>query len=245
MNSKSLFDIINCISLFKTIKFNFRAFPFKTAIKFPILVGKCVVIKKIGRVSIENSLSRIHLGTQQLFNTCNKLPLIWDNKGLVSFKGKVIIQPGVCIHTSTLGYLELGNNIYIGTGTLIVSQNHIVIGKNTQISWNCQLCDTDFHFIQNNSSRTIKNNCKPIDIGDSVWIGNHVMITKGIKIADNCIIGQCSFVNRSIDNPNTIAVGNPIRVLAGKYSRIWDSCLELELTEQFSKKDIPNIFVNL
>ena len=51
-----------------------------------------------------------------------------------------------------------------------------------------------------------------IQAGDNVWIGGGVIITPGITIGDNVVIGAGSVVTKDIP-PNTVAVGNPCRVI--------------------------------
>ena len=148
-------------------------------------------------------------------------------------RGGVVIQPGACIHVSKYGHLILEGRNYIGTQSLLVCHRNVTIGYNTQFSWNCQLSDTDFHFIKNLDSGEIKDNCNPINIGPNVWIGNHVIISKGVSIADGCIVGMNSFVNKSITKSNTISIGSPARTLEGKYERVWDSETEHELSHQY------------
>ena len=56
---------------------------------------------------------------------------------------------------------------------------------------------------------------RPIAIGSNVWIGANAVILPGITIGDNVIIGAGSIVTKSIP-ANSIAVGNPCRVIKSK-----------------------------
>ena len=53
---------------------------------------------------------------------------------------------------------------------------------------------------------------KPIVIGDNVWVGGNVVILGGVTIGDNVVIGAGSVVTKDIP-PNSLAVGNPCKVL--------------------------------
>ena len=53
---------------------------------------------------------------------------------------------------------------------------------------------------------------KPVSIGHNVWIGGSVTILPGVTIGDNVTIGAGSVVVGDIP-PNTIAVGNPCKVI--------------------------------
>lgn len=229
-----MISLFKTISIYKTLYFNFKAFPFRVAIKFPFLIGKCVVIKNVGKVILKNGKYRCHIGSQLLFNTCNRMPLIWDNRGTIIICGRIVLQPGSCIHTLDYSMIEFSGNNYVGRGSSILCHKLIKIGSNSQISWNCQLCDTDFHFIKNIPNGQVKNNCGEINIGDNVWIGNNVIIGKGVKLANDIIIGQGSIVIKSFEQSNKIVVGNPAVQKEGDYKRIWDSNMENQLSVYFT-----------
>lgn len=53
---------------------------------------------------------------------------------------------------------------------------------------------------------------KPVTIGDNCWFASNVVITGGVTIGDGCVIGAGSVVTRDIP-PNSLAVGNPCRVI--------------------------------
>ena len=53
--------------------------------------------------------------------------------------------------------------------------------------------------------------CKPITIGNNVWLGAHVTVNPGVTIGDNAVIGSGSVVTRDIP-ANTVALGIPCRV---------------------------------
>ena len=48
--------------------------------------------------------------------------------------------------------------------------------------------------------------------GDNVWFGAEVTVCPGVTIGDNCVIGAGSVVTKDIP-ANTVAVGNPCRVI--------------------------------
>ena len=52
----------------------------------------------------------------------------------------------------------------------------------------------------------------PVHIGKNCWIGAGALIMPGITIGDNVVIGAGSVVTKDIPS-NTVAVGNPCRVL--------------------------------
>ncbi len=54
-----------------------------------------------------------------------------------------------------------------------------------------------------------------IIVGENVWIGAGSIVLPGITIGDNSVIGAGSVVTKNVP-PNSIAVGNPARVIKNK-----------------------------
>jgi carbonic anhydrase/acetyltransferase-like protein (isoleucine patch superfamily) len=55
-------------------------------------------------------------------------------------------------------------------------------------------------------------NPAPIVIEENAWIGDHAMITKGVTIGHNSIVGAGAVVVNDVP-PNSIAAGNPAKVV--------------------------------
>ena len=49
-------------------------------------------------------------------------------------------------------------------------------------------------------------------MGSHSWIGGDVVITPGVTIGENCVIGAGSVVTKDIP-ANSLAVGNPCKVI--------------------------------
>ena len=52
----------------------------------------------------------------------------------------------------------------------------------------------------------------PITIGDNVWLGGNVVVTPGVTIGENTVIGAGRVVVKDIP-ANVVAAGNPCRVV--------------------------------
>ncbi len=108
------------------------------------------------------------------------------------------------------GGIEIGNYCLICPGVRISSADYIRIGNNTMLASHAYITDADWHGIYNRIWTL--GPTAPVSIGENVWIGDSAIICKGVTIGDNSIIGAGSVVIRSIP-PNTIAAGNPARVV--------------------------------
>lgn len=62
------------------------------------------------------------------------------------------------------------------------------------------------------SRETRGSSTRPATIGNNVWLGGRVVVTPGVTIGDNAVIGAGSVVTRDVP-PSVIAAGNPCRVL--------------------------------
>lgn len=63
------------------------------------------------------------------------------------------------------------------------------------------------------------NRCKPISIGDHVWIGRQATILKGTVIGSHSIIGAGSIVRGTIPD-HSLAAGSPAKVIRSGVT--WD-----------------------
>lgn len=87
----------------------------------------------------------------------------------------------------------------------------VIIGNNVKIGANCLVTDGDWHHEDSRSSSP-----KEVIIEDNVWIGYNSIILKGVTIGANSLIGSGSVVTKDIP-PNSIAVGNPCKVIKSLY----------------------------
>jgi acetyltransferase-like isoleucine patch superfamily enzyme len=90
--------------------------------------------------------------------------------------------------------------------------------------------DTDFHNVRNLETNELYPCEKPIVIGKDVWVGMRSVILKGAEIADGCIIGSNSVINKKFKNPNMIIAGNPAAERKGNVARAYE-------LEEWSKFD--------
>ena len=68
----------------------------------------------------------------------------------------------------------------------------------------------DSHSIVNLEGQKI-NFSKDITIGNHVWVGNRVIITKGTRVCDNSVVGTGSTVSKKFEEPNIIIAGVPAK----------------------------------
>ena len=101
------------------------------------------------------------------------------------------------------------------SGITIYSREFIRIGKHTSIGGNVKIFDHDFHPIDPMERLEHPNSgmkTRPVDIGENVFIGTNVIILKGTKIGNNCVVGAGAVVAGQFED-NCVIAGNPARVI--------------------------------
>ncbi len=126
-------------------------------------------------------------------NTCR---FVWDNQGIVEFKGSASIGSGSKVSVGKGAYLELGTNFSISAHSSLICKKKISFGDDCRLSWDILVMDSDFHKIKI-SGKTI-NFPKEIIIGNHVWIGCRSTIFKGVRISDEIVIAGKSLITQSI-----------------------------------------------
>jgi acetyltransferase-like isoleucine patch superfamily enzyme len=106
--------------------------------------------------------------------------------------------------------LSIGNFTEIGDRTIINASIQVEIGARCSISWDCDICDSDFHRILLKEDVSSPPISEPVIIEDDVWIGARCMILKGVTIRQGSVIGAGSVVRRDVP-PYSLMVGNPAR----------------------------------
>ncbi len=120
------------------------------------------------------------------------------------FHPNILIKDNVVIndfnHIGAIKYIEIGNNVLMGSKCYITDHNHgIYKGEGESSPY------------EPPQVRALSNG-ESIIIGDNVWIGDNVVILPGVKIGNGSIIGAHSLITKNIPNAS-IAVGIPAKVI--------------------------------
>lgn len=103
----------------------------------------------------------------------------------------------------------IGDACLICPGSRISAAKKITIGDSTMLAANAYVTDADWHGLYD---RRDTGTADPVTIGNNVWIGDSALVTKGVTIGDNSIIGARSIVLHDIP-PNVVAAGNPAQII--------------------------------
>ena len=146
------FDFFNIIrSIPKTLRFNLHYFPFKTALKLPVVVSHRTFLRELhGKVElpdkVETAMVKIGFGDVGHYDR-KRSRSIWQVSGTVSFGGKASIGHGSKL--SVRGDLKLGAGFNMTAESTIVCAKDIRFGDDCLLSWDILVMDTDEHPLYN------------------------------------------------------------------------------------------------
>jgi len=130
--------------------------------------------------------------------------LIIDGDFIIGNGTRIIIDTGASLY---IGGKRLESASGITERSLIAVRKKIHIGADCIIAWNVFITDCDWHSIYG------KDMQDDVTIGDHVWIACNTSILKGSNIGNNCIIGAHSIMSKKTIPNNTLAAGNPIKII--------------------------------
>lgn len=190
-------------------------------------------------------IKRIIRKTFNLFNVDDKPPIVKKNIiGLATgsgteIKGRIDIRKiggeikigndslieGIIVTETEYARINIGNNVYIGGGTIIDSVCNITIEDDALISYQCLIQDSDNHStsysLRKNDTADWKNNGyhnweitpkKSVKISKGAWLGARVIILKGVTIGEGAVVAAGSVVTKNVPDW-TIVGGNPAKVI--------------------------------
>lgn len=134
-----------------------------------------------------------------------------------------LIQGNLVTETDT-SRISIGNNVFIGGGTLLDCVSSIVVEDDVLISYQCILADSDNHSVKYNIRKNDLANWKrgmhdwsttrsnPIKVSKGSWIGARSIILKGVTLGEGAVVGAGSVVIKDVP-AWTIVAGNPARII--------------------------------
>ena len=155
----------------------------------------------------------------QAQNICRKYnnKINFENKYDYSLLSSLFKNLGDNPYIESNFYCELGTNISFGNNSFlnhdatIVDYAPVKIGNNVNIAPKVGIYTT-IYLDDPKLRKQHYLSAAPIIIEDSVWIGGHAVISAGVTVGKNSIIGAGSVVTEDIP-ANSVAVGNPARVI--------------------------------
>lgn len=227
-------------NVIKTLRFNFHFFPWRTALKLPVLCYGRVRFRSMkGSVEFVGSVytGMVRIGVRKQYVDTAVAETQWILNGKIVFAGQATFFRGSYVLVADGAELWLGGKgTIIGSNTKIFCFEQITIGSDVRITWECQVYDTSFHYLERPGEETsIKPLTSPVLIGDRVWVGNRTTISKGAVIPDDTVVASNSLVNHDFSDlaPFSMIAGVPAAYKATGFHRVWDKKRECELDQAF------------
>jgi acetyltransferase-like isoleucine patch superfamily enzyme len=231
------------LNLFKTLYFNFRTMPFRVAVKLPVFFyghAKFYVLE--GCVEFDGTPIKrgmVKIGRNfDIFCAPRKCTMILlsENSRIV-FHGPCVVSTGCGIRVRFGTTLSIGAYVGLMTEVKVLCEKGITIGNCTDVTFECQIVDTDFHYTYSETTQEARRDDGEIVIGAYNWIGNRTSIMKGARTPDYTMVGSMSLLNRDYSQqydgkPLTLA-GMPAKVVATGIRRVFSLDSESRIREFF------------
>ena len=124
----------------------------------------------------------------------------------------VILSDGCALEVGPGARLVLGDRVFVGRHSVVVSIELIEIGADTLIAEHCTIRDQNHHLVPEERLREVTALTDPVRIASKVWIGAGVRVLKGAQIGEGAVIAANAVVTGAIPD-RVIAGGIPARVL--------------------------------
>lgn len=159
-------------------------------------LGSCGAGARLERVSMLTNPERLFLGSRTAICQGARIEAFTHHRnhpynGSIYIGDNTSIQPDV--HLAAAAKLMIGAHVLMGSRVFITDHDH-------------QFSELDVPVGEQPLA------VSPVCIEDFVWLGENVVVLKGVTIGHHAVIGANSVVTRSIP-PYAIAVGSPARVL--------------------------------
>jgi acetyltransferase-like isoleucine patch superfamily enzyme len=109
--------------------------------------------------------------------------------------------------------IEIGDGAQVNNNAFIKSEGPgIRIGARALLGSEVTIYDSDFHDLHPERRRGGQPSTAAVELAENVFIGDRVLILKGVRIGVGSVIGAGSVVSNSIPD-GVIAAGSPARVI--------------------------------
>jgi acetyltransferase-like isoleucine patch superfamily enzyme len=108
------------------------------------------------------------------------------------------------------GSITIGDCCIVLPGARISSACGVVIGHSCMMASNSYITDADWHDIYNRN--LAPGGSRSVVLEDNVWLGDGVIVCKGVRIGRNSVVGAGAVVVADVPS-HVVVAGNPARVV--------------------------------
>lgn len=125
---------------------------------------------------------------------------------------------------SSVNNMKIGDNVWIGDNFFCKAEGGVEIKSGTIISRNVEIW-TSNHNYNSEDLQTIpydrKMICRPVTIGENVWVGTRVLFLPGVTVGEGAVIGAGSVVTKDVPSMAVVG-GNPAKILKYRNKAIYE-----------------------
>lgn len=133
--------------------------------------------------------------------------------GVISLGDNVYFTRFIELSVTKGAVVNIGNDTFIGPGTVLSCHSKITIGDHTIIGEYVSIHDNDHIFEDLETPIASQGfHSQEISIGRDVWIGCKAVILKGVTIGDHSVVGAGSVVTKDVP-PGAVVAGVPAAVI--------------------------------
>lgn len=205
------------LALPRSVWINLRLLPWRQAKHLPLLVSHHTTLENLaGRIELacddlRVGLVKIGFATYQGSNFRHDRTRL-NLRGTLTITGECAFGAGSSVEVAEGAQLSIGPQFILGPRSVLICHKAITFGTHDRISWCCTLMDTDQHALVDADGQRV-NPDREIRFGDNVWVGCHVIATKGTTLPDDTTVAAGSRLAGRFNEPKTVLAGNPAVVV--------------------------------
>ncbi len=216
------------INWYQTLKMNFKAFAFKEAVLFPIIIYRGFTITEFNGIITLNTKPHFGLiGFGQSYEIFKRKRYCGEAviNGLLEINGKVQFGLDTKLYLKKDAVLKLGHINSFAARTEIICFKSITIGNWVQFGNDCLITDTNFHELKDLVTEAKLPMNKSVIIGSYNFIGARTTIKGNTRTPENCLTATNSLLNKDYCSigENCILGGIPAKLIKENIVRDWKS----------------------
>ena len=123
----------------------------------------------------------------------------------------VYLSPRCFVEVLPGASLILGDGVYMNDGCRVVVAESVEIGAGTIFGPDVKVYDHDHAFDADGVHGELLSS--PVSIGGGCWVCANSVVTRGVRVADRCLVSAGAVVTRDCAEPASLYGGVPARLL--------------------------------
>lgn len=130
----------------------------------------------------------------------------------LSFGRNTKLSAGCDVFVAGTGKISIGAATYFNKRCMLSCHNSVSVGKECLFGPDVKIYDNNHVFEHGKGVLTGEHKTAPISIGNNFWLASNVVVLKGAKIGDNCIIGAGCLIDAEIPSNSLVTNSQALRI---------------------------------